>query len=58
MAVYQLDKNETSQKNNSSSFYVGTYTNKVMFKTALMPGCLILFFRMSLTASAELAPGQ
>ncbi len=28
LASCQLDKNETSQKNNNYSFYVGTYTNK------------------------------
>lgn len=33
-------------------------SNKVMFKTAIKPGFLILLFCMSLTASAELAPGQ
>jgi MFS family permease len=33
-------------------------SNKVMFKTAFMPGFLLLLFGMSLTASAELAPGQ
>jgi len=33
-------------------------STKAMFKTALMPGFLLLLFGMSLTASAELAPGQ
>lgn len=33
-------------------------SNKVMFNTALKPGFLLLLFGMSLTASAELAPGQ
>ncbi len=33
-------------------------SNKKMFKTAIMPGFLLLLFGMSLTASAELAPGQ
>ncbi|MFC1619456.1 sugar MFS transporter [Candidatus Neomarinimicrobiota bacterium] len=33
-------------------------SNKAMFKTVITPGFLILLFCMSLTASAELAPGQ
>ncbi len=33
-------------------------SNKIMFKTAMKPGFIILLFLMSLTASAELAPGQ
>jgi len=33
-------------------------SNRVMFKSALKPGFLLLLFCMSLTASAELAPGQ
>ena len=33
-------------------------SNKTAFKTAFKPGFLILLFCMSLTASAELAPGQ
>lgn len=33
-------------------------SNKAAFNTALKPGFLILLFCMSLTASAELAPGQ
>ena len=39
------------------STYV-VYYNKEMFKTAVKPGFLLLLFCMSLTASAELAPGQ
>ena len=33
-------------------------SNKIMFKAAIKPGFIILLFCMSLTASAELAPGQ
>ncbi len=33
-------------------------SNKKMFRSAIKPGFLILLFGMSLTASAELAPGQ